>query len=340
MYMSRRLDTLVNGRNTISQVLVAFPRNQEASIPNHTAELLLAREPRDRLDEVLIRGLVASHHLSNVRDSVEGPLLVDGVEQRVLDLAELKASEDTARLQHPERLLEGNILVCEVPDAEGDGVEIDRVIRNHVQLLCICLDEPQARTSCIRRLQTPLLALGQHVGVDVCDGDVGVGVVVDVAGVVEHAECDVARATGDVKDVPALVARGRGGGQRVAAGVQVAHEVVFPQAVDTQRHEVVHRVVRGGDRGEDAADCASVNPNSLCHRCTEGVSYPAAPSAPRRPSRSQSASSHPVHLFAAAAAAAPSRLAAQTQQSPWPTVSPHSSLHRAIGALLVSVKRT
>ena len=64
---------------------------------------------------------------------------------------------------------------------------------------------------------------------------------VDVCGVVEHAEGNVAGASGDVEDGPGLVSR-RG------ARVQGAHEVIFPDAVDAEGHQVVHRVVGRGDR--------------------------------------------------------------------------------------------
>jgi hypothetical protein len=42
----------------------------------------------------------------------------------------------------------------------------------------------------------------------------------------------------------------------VDAGVEAADEVVFPEAVDAQGHEVVHGVVAAGDGGEDGGDCA------------------------------------------------------------------------------------
>ncbi len=77
-------------------------------------------------------------------------------------------------------------------------------------------------------------------------------VVVDERGVVEHAQGDVAGAAGDVEDGPALLGRGGGG---VGAGVEGADEAVFPEAVDAERHEVVHGVVGGGDGGEDGSDC-------------------------------------------------------------------------------------
>ena len=119
-------------RNPIRQNLVPLRWDQECSIPDHAAELLLARETRNRLDQDLIQRPIASHQLSNVRDSVGTPLLVDGIEQRVLDVAELQARKHTAGLQHPVRLLERNVLMREVPDTKRDRVQINAVIRDDV----------------------------------------------------------------------------------------------------------------------------------------------------------------------------------------------------------------
>lgn len=44
----------------------------------------------------------------------------------------------------------------------------------------------------------------------------------------------------------------------MAAGVQTADEVVLPEAMDTQRHEVVHCVVRSSNGAEDGADYRNV----------------------------------------------------------------------------------
>jgi hypothetical protein len=245
-------------RNPIRQILIPLPRNQKPSLPNHPAKLLLTRELRNTLHQILVTRSIPRDHLPNHRDRVERPLLVDSVKERVLDLAELETREDAAGLEHAEGFFQGDVLVREIADAERDGVQVDGVVWDHVQLLSVGLYEPQPGTPCVGCLQAALLALGQHLRVDVCDGDVGVCVVVDVRGVVEHAEGDVARAAGDVEDVPALLLVRGGGGERVAARVEVAHEVVFPQAVDAEGHEVVHVVVAGCYRGEDAADWGRV----------------------------------------------------------------------------------
>lgn len=70
---------------------------------------------------------------------------------------------------------------------------------------------------------------------------------VDRVRVVQEAEGDVAGAAGYVED---FVARGwGGGGARRVAGVEGADEVVFPEAVDAEGHQVVHAVVGGGSVG-------------------------------------------------------------------------------------------
>jgi hypothetical protein len=253
----RRLHTLVDGSNSIRQILIALPRHQKPGVADHAAELLLARELGNALDKILVAIAVAGNELANERDGGEAPALVDGVEERVVHLAELEAGEDAAGLEDAVGLAQGDILVGEVADAEGDRVQVDAGVGDHAEVLCVCLDEAEARRARVRRRQRALLALGQHGRVDVGDGHARVRVVVDVRGVVEHAERDVARAAGDVEDAHARGAGHRG--QRVAAWVEVAHEMVFPEAVDAEGHEVVHRVVRRGDGREDGADWACVS---------------------------------------------------------------------------------
>lgn len=90
--------------------------------------------------------------------------------------------------------------VGEIPDAEGDGVQVERVVldlgREH---LGVGLEEGEVGLVGGGEVEGALLANGQHVRVDVGYGDVDVWVcVVDVC-VLEHAEGDVARAAGYVE---------------------------------------------------------------------------------------------------------------------------------------------
>lgn len=74
---------------------------------------------------------------------------------------------------------------------------------------------------------------------------------------VKEAESDVSCTACDVEDVHAL-RLGGGREKGVYAWVEGADEVVFPEAVDVEGHEVVHGVVGGCDRGEDGTDCCAL----------------------------------------------------------------------------------
>ena len=239
----QRLDTLVNGSNTIGQVLptltILTTRHHKSSLLDHIPPLSLAGESLNTLNQILIAVSVSSNNLSNQRNSSKTPSLVDEVENRVVDFAELETSEYTTGLQDAESLLQRNILVCKVTDAERDRVQIHTVIRNHVQILRIRLYKVQSSGTVIVGQSCTLATLGEHIRIDVGDCNVCVWVVVYICRVVEDAEGDVAGAACDVEDFPA----GLGCAGGVAAGVYAADKVVFPEAVDTEGHEVVHCVV-------------------------------------------------------------------------------------------------
>ena len=76
---------------------------------------------------------------------------------------------------------------------------------------------------------------------------------------VEHAEGDVACAAGDVEDCLSsrTLGAGSGGGGESDTRIERANEMVFPETVDAEGHEVVHGVVGGGDGGEDGGDWRS-----------------------------------------------------------------------------------
>lgn len=50
-------------------------------------------------------------------------------EDRVRDVAELEDGQDASRFQHPVRLLDNLVRVRAIPDAERDGVQVERVVR-------------------------------------------------------------------------------------------------------------------------------------------------------------------------------------------------------------------
>lgn len=91
-------------------------------------------------------------------------------------------------------------------------------------------------TGCVSLLQRPFFALLQHISVDVCADDARFTVCIDFLCVVEHPECDVACAAGDVEDAHGLATG-------PSAGIEGTDEVVFPETVDTEGHGIVHNIV-------------------------------------------------------------------------------------------------
>lgn len=223
----------MDSSNPTSQIFIPPTRNHKPSLLNHPPKLLLTREALNTLNKILIAIPIPRNHLPNKRDGTEIPPLVDGIENRVIHLTELHASKDPTGLQHPERLVQRSLLVREIADPKHNRVQVDRGVGDMRHVLGVGFDEGQPRGVVVGCVDGALAAFGQHVGVDVADGDAGLEVVVDVCRVVEHAEGDVAGPAGDVEDVPAAflvdvaLARGEDG-----AWVERADEMVFPEAVD------------------------------------------------------------------------------------------------------------
>jgi len=218
----------MNSCNAPRQILPALPRNQKPGLLDHVPELLLLREALNALDQVLVTIPIAGDQLAYQRDGAKAPPLVDGIEQGVRDAAELETGEEAAGFQDAVGLAQGDVLVGEVPDAEGDGVQIDRVVGDGVEMLGVGDEEVEARRVGVARGQGALAALVQHGRVDVRDGDGGLRRVVDLVAVLQEAERDVAGAAGDVEHFPAL--RGLVGA-RGGPGVDGADEVVPGLAV-------------------------------------------------------------------------------------------------------------
>ena len=239
-----RLHALVDGRHTARQILVPLTADHEPGVDDHVAELFLGREPLDALDQVLVAVPIARDQLADQRDRAEGPLLVDGVEERVLvGLAELEAGEHAAGLQDAVGLAQRAGDVGKVADAEGDGVQVHRGVGDGGgghrvgvdggggdegfglgQVLGVGLDEAEGGLLGGGERLGALLADRQHGRVDVADGDAHVRVAVDDVCCVEHAEGDVAGAAGDVEDVlrgARVGARGQGAEAWVEGGDEV-----------------------------------------------------------------------------------------------------------------------
>ena len=118
----------MNSRHTAREILVSAPANHKSCVDNHVSEVFLRGEPLNALYQVLITVAVAGDELSDQRDCAERPFFVEGVEQRdLVGFAEFEAGEDAAGLEHAVGLAQGGGDIGEVADAEGDGVQVDRV---------------------------------------------------------------------------------------------------------------------------------------------------------------------------------------------------------------------
>lgn len=237
-----RLHALVDRCHTTRQILIPLSTNHETRINNHIPKVLLAREPFDRFHQVLITIPIPRDQLSNQRDRAKAPLLVNGVEKRVLiRFAKLQTSKDATGLEHAVSLAQGGGDVAKVSDTESDGIQVDRLIGDSRgggvadlvgaqgfglgQVFGVGFEEGEGGLLAGGQGSGALFADGEHGGVDVGDGHAHVGVAVEDVRRVQHPEGDVAGAAGYVEDV--LRGAGVGGGSEGGeAGVEGGDEVV------------------------------------------------------------------------------------------------------------------
>lgn len=194
-------------RDAAGEVLEASSGDHKAGLLNHPSKLLLAGELLNTLHQVLVAVAVAGHQLPDHGDGGEAPLLVHGVEETVVHLAEFHARKHTTGLQDSESLHESGLLVGEIPNPKDNRVQVDGVIGNAGHMFCVALHERQSVRIVVWRLDAPLLALRQHLGINVRDRHPGLPVVVDVGRVVQHAKRDIARPAGDIQDIPPSTGR-------------------------------------------------------------------------------------------------------------------------------------
>ena len=202
---------------------------------------------------------------------MERVLLVHVCQQRNRDLAKLEARKDTTRLEHTERLGNHAVNVRAVTNAKGNRVQVDRraldrlahqrrqnglatraghgvlALRhghNLVQRLGIAQLELDLGRVPVHALFDPLLPFHEHLGIDVEDRDVRLAIQVLGPGMVQQSKRDIARATRHIQ------------APNPATRIEHVHEAVLPQPMNTQRHGIVHQIVRGRYRRKHAADHA------------------------------------------------------------------------------------
>ncbi len=184
---------------------------------------------RIELDQIAVWRAVSRDDLADRRNGGERVSVVGPVEHRQVDLRKLETKESSAAPEHAESLGERLFDPGHVADAEGDRVGVESPVAEG-QVLRIGLDERHAVFE-----PASLGAFGadaQHVGVDVGDSDTGLA-----ASRPRDAEGDVSGAPRDVQ----MAERTRR--RRMDLGGQN----VLPDAMQAERHQVVHHVVAVGD---------------------------------------------------------------------------------------------
>src|ERR1700743_2233524 len=97
----RGLHTSMYARNPSRKILVAFPRCNEPSVFYHPFELFLCGKAFDTFDKILVAVSISRNQLTYQRNGPKAPSLIDGIEQRTVDVTELQTGKDAARFEDP-----------------------------------------------------------------------------------------------------------------------------------------------------------------------------------------------------------------------------------------------
>src|SRR5262249_51656297 len=101
----------------------------QAGVAHPFDQGLLVGEATDALDEVDIAVPIVGHDGTQGRNDRIGIEIVDTAQRRQGDAAEFEAKKTAARLENPPRLGERRIDMRDVPEAEGDAVDIEAAVR-------------------------------------------------------------------------------------------------------------------------------------------------------------------------------------------------------------------
>ena len=188
----------------------------------------------DALGQVAVTLFIVRHQLAHQRQQLEGIEIVGLLEERALNLGKLQDDHPATGLQHPVHRLQGFLLVRHVAQAKGDADAIEGIVGKR-QLFGIDLGKLDAAGHAF--VDQPVPAPGQHLGVDVGQHDLTL-----VTHPVAEQRGHVAGSAGQIQDFLAV------------ANVAKLQGDALPDAMDTQRHQIVHQVVLAGHRVEHRLD--------------------------------------------------------------------------------------
>lgn len=207
----------------------------EACIADHAREGGGSRETADRFDEVAVGLGIAGDEAAHFRNEFEGEGIIDCIEAGDVHGGKFETEETSAALEHAIGFRQCEVHAGDIADAEGDGIGVEGLV-GQGQALGIGLD---VFDSVLEGGRGAVAADGEHFAVNVEYGGAGAG-----ARSLHDAEGDVAGAARNVEEVK----------RTVLAGPERGDEGVFPDAVQADRHEIVHQVVARGDLVEHVVD--------------------------------------------------------------------------------------
>lgn len=188
----------------------------------------------DGFRQIFVTFAIVRDDFAHFRQQFEGVEVIELGDHFAHRLGELQHQQTAARLQYPEHGGERLILVGNVAQAEANGDDVEMVVRE-----------------------------GERLGVGLNVGDV-VGhpqVPQLVATHLEHGVVDVGQyhLTGFTDDAGELGGQIAGTTGKIQHLLTLAHTgavdgEALPQAVDAERHQIVHQIILGCHRMEDAGD--------------------------------------------------------------------------------------
>lgn len=132
-----------------------------------TSKLILFGEKPNTFDEVLVRVPVTSDQLTDAGDSIEGVEIVERFHGLGIYGAELEAEEPSSWAENAVGFRKGSINVRDVPQAERDGVHIERLTVKRQGLCVGHLERHSPQCVWAEPLLSAVLPDPQHALVDV-----------------------------------------------------------------------------------------------------------------------------------------------------------------------------
>mmetsp|Transcript_13712 Transcript_13712/g.26555 ORF Transcript_13712/g.26555 Transcript_13712/m.26555 type:complete len:216 (-) Transcript_13712:172-819(-) len=171
---------------------------------------------------------------------MERVLLVNGLHDRVSDVRELKAHEASTRFENTVCLAKSAVNVRDIANTKGNGVCIKGVILKLRELLGVALNKVKLLLSGSRSIETlldgTLTTDAEHAAVDVTDSHVHGRVRGrHSVALADDAEGNITSAASYINGASAVTC--------TADRQELRDELIFPHAMKSTTHEIIHDIV-------------------------------------------------------------------------------------------------